>query len=85
MTALQFEETTGDLWVGTDEGLFLINPFNGAIKKQITNLPSDQILSLSVNAGNKLWVGTSEGLAWVSPDQDDAIAHWRFSRTEQSY
>jgi ligand-binding sensor domain-containing protein len=83
VTALQFDADSGDLWVGTDQGLFLINPFNGAIKEQITDLPSGNILSLSANTGNKLWVGTSEGLAWVSRNRNEARSHWTFTRPEQ--
>ena len=54
------------VWVGTDSGLLRINSYSGAVLGQVPDLPSERILSLSPDTGNKLWVGTSEGLAWVS-------------------
>ena len=59
-------DRVGSAWVGTDQGLVRLNPYNGAVLGQIAGLPSSRVLALSVDTGNKLWVGTTEGLAWVS-------------------
>jgi ligand-binding sensor domain-containing protein len=64
--------------VGTDNGLLQINPYNGAVLGQVFNLPSNAILSLSPDTGNKVWVGTKEGLAWISLTTGQARPHLAF-------
>ncbi|NET62547.1 MAG: transcriptional regulator, partial [Symploca sp. SIO2E6] len=66
------------VWVGTDNGLFKLNPYNGAVLGQAGSLPSNNILSLSPDTGNKLWVGTMEGLAWISLTSGRVRPHYAF-------
>ncbi|HEY9704853.1 MAG TPA: transcriptional regulator, partial [Allocoleopsis sp.] len=66
------------VWVGTENGLLKLNPYNGAVLGRVNNLPSDKIMSLSADTGDKLWVGTSEGLAWVSLKTGLARPHFDF-------
>ncbi len=65
MGAIAFDANR-NLWVGTRDGLLKLNPYNGAVVGRVPNLPSEHVLSISPDTGNKIWVGTTEGLAWVS-------------------
>lgn len=80
ITALRFDRTDR-LWAGTSNGLFRVNPVNGAVDGEIiAKLPSSRVVSLSPDAGGKLWVGTSQGLAWVSMQTFRTEVHNTFSR-----
>ena len=60
------------MWVGTQEGLFVLNQESGEIINQITTdtgLPADNTISFSVSpVSGHLWVGTNKGLAEINPD-----------------
>ncbi|MBL1173493.1 ligand-binding sensor domain-containing protein [Pantanalinema sp. GBBB05] len=82
ITALRFDKTNR-LWVGTGNGLVRVNPANGAVEGEISNLPSAQIFSLAADTGNKLWVGTGQGLAWVSMSTYQIGVHNTFFPVKQ--
>jgi ligand-binding sensor domain-containing protein len=77
VTAVRFA-LDGSVWVGTESGLLKIRAETGAVLGELSNLPSDYILSLSPDVGNKLWVGTTEGLAWVSLSTGQVRPHLAF-------
>ena len=68
--------------MGTESGLFKLNPYNGAIVSRVPNLPSGNVLSIATDVSDKLWVGTTEGLAWVSLTTGRAVAHREFTNQE---
>lgn len=74
VTTVRFD-AANNLWVGTDNGLYWVNFYNGAIETEITELPSSHILSVSPNTGNKVWVGTPASLVWVSLRSGKATVH----------
>lgn len=64
------ETPDGAIWYGGfDSGLFRLQPDSGEIRRFLADaartdaLPSDDVLSLAVDASGALWVGTAEGLA----------------------
>ncbi|NJL22267.1 MAG: hypothetical protein HC895_17915 [Leptolyngbyaceae cyanobacterium SM1_3_5] len=79
VTAVSFDQF-GNLWVGTSNGLFVVNRYNGAILRSIPGLPSNRVLAISPDTGNKVWVGTADGLGWVSLTTGVARSSEAFSR-----
>jgi signal transduction histidine kinase/ligand-binding sensor domain-containing protein len=61
-------DASGDVWVGTPDGLNIVDPTNGV--KRITSadgLPDDYVRSLAEQIGTRsaMWVGTQKGMARV--------------------
>ncbi len=63
------ETSDGAIWYGGfDSGLFRLQPDSGEIRRFLADaaradaLPSDDVLSLAVDASGTLWIGTAEGL-----------------------
>ncbi|MEO0686929.1 MAG: two-component regulator propeller domain-containing protein, partial [Cyanobacteria bacterium J06649_11] len=79
VTSISFAKDKS-VWVGTDNGLLRLNPYNGAVLDRVAGLPSSRIISIAPDVGNKLWVGTSEGLAWLMPTMERAQPHLAFTR-----
>jgi len=65
--------TRGDLWVGTNDGLFVLHRGPGMIPDthgvlelgRSEGLPGEEVLSLRLASDDKMWVGTSAGVAIV--------------------
>ncbi|HEX5625952.1 MAG TPA: two-component regulator propeller domain-containing protein, partial [Saprospiraceae bacterium] len=59
----------GDLWVGTDQGLFRVSDDQSKILNHYTvsnsKLQSNQINSLYADQDERLWVGTDAGIAKI--------------------
>lgn len=68
---------SGKLWVGTQEGLFALNPETGEILHKINSengLPADNAVSFATSlVTGSLWVGTNKGLAEVDPNTAQVI------------
>ncbi len=69
VTALRVSET-GDVWVGTNSGLFRFEPDSRRVSR--TSIPVTVYTILPDNNGN-LWVSTNQGLYRYDPESD--IAH----------
>lgn len=68
---------SGKLWVGTQEGLFALNPNSGKIVHKINaenGLPADNAVSFATSlvTGN-IWVGTNKGLAEIDPNTAQVV------------
>ena len=67
----------GKMWVGTQEGLFVLNQETGEILNQFTTkegLPADNAISFAFSSINgPLWVGTNKGLAEISPESEKIL------------
>lgn len=59
----------GDLWVGTNEGLFKVSDDQGKILNHYTiknsKLPSNQINNLYTDQNDRLWIGTDNGIVKI--------------------
>jgi ligand-binding sensor domain-containing protein/signal transduction histidine kinase/CheY-like chemotaxis protein len=69
---LMMRDTRGDLWLGTDNGLYLLAPNNFQIAHFAGNgmrgdIPSPQIRAIYEAPDGQIWIGTSEGIARYLP------------------
>ncbi|MFI5135548.1 MAG: two-component regulator propeller domain-containing protein, partial [Chitinophagales bacterium] len=60
------QDTSGFLWMGTDEGLIKYNGINYRIYRQENendySLPDNQVYAVFRSANGSIWVGTKKGL-----------------------
>lgn len=63
-----FENSKGFIWIGTTEGLFRLNPKNGAITFWGINngLPSEMICGIQEDKKGNLWISTNHGLSYYN-------------------
>jgi ligand-binding sensor domain-containing protein/AraC-like DNA-binding protein len=68
-----YEDWKGDLWIGTNKGLFRVT--DRKIKKYTVRdgLSTNYITSLTEDSDRNLWVGTIKGLNRVKKTQDGAV------------
>jgi len=61
------EDSSGDLWIGSSQGLF--RKRGNEFKKfgQENGLPRDFVMSLHQARDGRIWVGTANGLGYVDP------------------
>lgn len=65
------DDNNDQLWIGTAEGLNVLNKKTGKIRKYgVPSIPNNVISSLCVTRDNTLWVGTDVGLCRYIPEQD---------------
>jgi len=70
------EDTNGDLWIGTENGLYFLNYKTGEIvnsnKKLSTKaaFTSHQIIFINKDEQGNLWVGYNSGLAKIHVEKD---------------
>ena len=66
----------GDIWVGTDQGLFRVSDDQGKVlqhhKTSNSKLKSNQINMLFADPEGKLWVGTDNGVVIIEKNDWDA-------------
>jgi signal transduction histidine kinase/ligand-binding sensor domain-containing protein len=65
------------MWVGTQEGLFVLNPETAEIKNHISTdsgLVANNAVSFAISpVTNHLWIGTNRGLSEYSPESDKIL------------
>ena len=76
-------ESSGDLWLGTTDGLFSFGPDDGSAVRVASrkDLPSSIIYSILREPSGRLWLGTARGLVRFNPadgslhsyDTDDGL------------
>lgn len=65
------DDNNDRLWIGTSEGLNVMDKRTGEIKKYKTpSISNDVISALCVTRDNTLWVGTDIGLCYYIPEKD---------------
>ena len=70
------EDRDGELWIGTDIGLFRVNRLKGKVPRRYTardGLSSDYITSITEDSERNLWVGTGQGLNRIKKKQDGSV------------
>ncbi len=73
------EDSSGAIWIGTDNGLVRYDGRNTQAFAQENALPSRRILALAVDAHGALWIGTENGAARWRNEQLEVLAETRGS------
>jgi signal transduction histidine kinase/ligand-binding sensor domain-containing protein len=71
------EDSSGAIWIGTDNGLVRYDGRNTQAFAQENALPSRRILALAVDAHGALWIGTESGAARWRNEQLEVLAETR--------
>jgi signal transduction histidine kinase/ligand-binding sensor domain-containing protein/CheY-like chemotaxis protein len=67
------QDSTGFLWVGTENGLFRYDGRQFRAYTNVQGLPSVQIEALHQTADGEIWAGTSQGLARLKGDTFETV------------
>jgi signal transduction histidine kinase/ligand-binding sensor domain-containing protein/CheY-like chemotaxis protein len=67
------QDSTGFLWVGTENGLFRYDGRQFRAYTKAEGLPSVQIQALHQTADGEIWVGTSQGLARLQGETFETV------------
>jgi diguanylate cyclase (GGDEF)-like protein len=68
-----FQDHTGFLWVGTDNGLFRYDGGSFRAFGHAEGLPDTEIVSLAESPDGSLWVGTNNGIARMSGNRFELV------------
>ena len=70
------DDYDGNLWIGTQEGLNVLNKKTGEIRQYtFPAIPNNNVSCLLVSTDNTVWVGTDSGLARYVPDKDSFMVY----------
>lgn len=70
------DDYDGNLWVGTQEGLNMLNKRTGKILQYTSPaIPNNSVSCLLVTRDNKVWVGTDSGLCRYVAERDSFIVY----------
>ncbi|MEL5894796.1 two-component regulator propeller domain-containing protein [Bacteroides sp. GD17] len=70
------DDYDGNLWIGTQEGLNVLNKKTGEIRQYTyPAIPNNAVSCLSVTKDNKVWVGTDSGLCRYVPQKDSFVVY----------
>lgn len=70
------DDYDNNLWIGTPEGLNMLNKKTGEMRQYTTPaIPNNLVSCLLVTKDNKVWVGTDAGLCLYSSEQDSLIVY----------
>jgi signal transduction histidine kinase/ligand-binding sensor domain-containing protein len=64
---------SGSVWIGTDDGLYLLSGHAARRYRQQDGLPSDRVEQLYRDREGALWIGTSRGLARMVSGQLESL------------
>lgn len=68
------DDYNGNLWIGTQEGLNVLDKKTGKIRQIISpSIPNNTISCLLVTKNNEVWIGTDYGLCKYLPGKDSFI------------
>ena len=85
------EDDDGEMWIGTDEGLIIINNTAQIFEEDVTAeriiieqdgefhylLETEKITAIKVDGGNRKWIGTASGGVYlISADGQETIHHF---------
>lgn len=73
---LNFDESTGNLWLSTNHGLIKLQPIHSAIKIHRLPNPQSAVISLTEDANNSIWALTKSQEIWrIRPSKTEKIQH----------
>ena len=65
------DDNDSNLWIGTQEGLNVLNKKTGEIRKYLSPaIPNNIVSCLLIARNNTVWIGTDTGLCRYIPEQD---------------
>ena len=65
------DDNNYNLWIGTNEGLNVLDKKTGVIRKYLyPSIPNNVVSSICVTRDNTVWVGTDAGLCRYNPEKD---------------
>ena len=66
------ERAPGEIWIGTRQGLFLVNTKNRQTKHYTTQngLPNNVVYGILTDLEQRLWLSTNNGISRFSPDTE---------------
>ena len=65
------DDNNYNLWIGTNEGLNVLDKKTGVIRKYLyPSIPNNVVSSICVTCDNTVWVGTDAGLCRYNPEKD---------------
>jgi ligand-binding sensor domain-containing protein len=67
-------DNSGDIWVGTLDGLFKINPSTAQITVRIPFVSGQIVQAIAVDPSGKVWAGTPRNVIEINPKTNKAIA-----------
>lgn len=68
------DDNNNNLWIGTSEGLNVMDKRTGEIKKyKVPSISNNVVSALCVTRDNTLWVGTDGGLCRYVPEKDSFV------------
>lgn len=68
------DDNNNNLWIGTSEGLNVMDKRTGEIKKyKAPSISNNVVSALCVTRDNTLWVGTDNGLCRYVPEKDTFV------------
>ena len=74
ITCLVDDNNNNNLWIGTSEGLNVMDKRTGEIKKyKAPSISNNVVSALCVTRDNTLWVGTDNGLCRYVPEKDTFV------------
>lgn len=70
------DDGNGGLWIGTQEGLNVLDKHTGKIRQYVApDIPSNVVSCLLVTHDQKVWIGTDYGLCRYVPGKDTIIVY----------
>ena len=64
------DDNNYNLWIGTNEGLNVLDKKTGVIRKYLyPSIPNNVVSSICVTRDNTVWVGTDAGLCRYNPEK----------------
>jgi len=73
-----YEDKSGIIWVGTNNGIIRLNEKNGEYHRFTTadGLPNDKICAITGDANNNLWISTANGLSCFSIENETFVNYF---------
>lgn len=84
-----FEDSKGNIWIGTNNGLNVLDKNNRTIKKyfnsktDLNSISNNRIWSINEDKNGNIWVGTQDGLNRINCTQNK-ITRFQFSSKKKS-